>query len=586
MSGFDGSAGTLVVTADPDDGGTAALWTDGRYYLQAGTQLSGSGIELMRDGMPDTPDIPGYLSQVLSKLASRPGSAEGGSATSGAAAKVGATAKVGAAAECISLRQARSLAQRLSQHNLQLELGPDVIDTVWPERPGIPSAPVRDFPGEAAGESRRERLTRVRSIMREQGIDTLLVGSLDDLAYLFLLRGEDVAYNPVSVGYAIIEQDRCRVYLPPAKHGSAGFLAADGIELCPYDAIQADVASFPEGTTVAVDPDRTNAGLWYSLPDGVDVREQVLPSIAMKSCKNPVEITNIRQAMRTDGAAMVRFLRWVKEHPAVEELDELEAAEQLRRIRAKHPAYMGDSFPAIAGFGPNGAIVHYAVTPESSRPFSREGLFLIDSGAHYAWGTTDITRVVCWDSPSQAVRRDYTLVLKGHIALATARFPRGTRGIQLDTLARRSLWQNGLDYRHGTGHGVGYCLPVHEGPQSISTRMVDTALQPGMLTSNEPGLYRDGAYGIRLENLILTMPDSQYQDFLCFETLTLCPFERDLIDVSLLNQNELNWIDRYHDRVLAELQGLVDGADRAFLTRMCSPLAGPQETKIRSAHHE
>ncbi|WP_169313524.1 aminopeptidase P family protein [Spirochaeta africana] len=697
LSGFDGSAGTLVVTAEAGAasggtvGGRAALWTDGRYYLQADEQLADTGIELMREGEADTPDMAGFLADVLG----------------GDAQAMRERVAVGTAADCVSLAQARGLAGRLAAAGMELVPGADLLDRVWRDRPGVPQGAVTAFPADAAGESRAERLAGFRAALgmgaggaaagagagaagsargdagrgagtvsqagaaggtaRGTGgaagaakgapiaagsaasgarVDGALVASLDDLAYLLLLRGDDVAYNPVSVGYALIEQDRVRVYLPAGKHASAGFLLADGIELREYEDIAHDLGMLPDGYRLLIDPARTNTGLLRELGEGVQLRERALPSVAMKARKNPVEVARIREAMRIDGAAMVRFLRWITQHPAVETLDELGAARELQRLRAEHPQYRGDSFPAIAGFGPHGAVVHYSVTEESSLPFSRDGLFLIDSGAHYDCGTTDITRVVCWDLPGEAtgevpardgegsetasarqaaggevaaapvadapgvvgaagaagaaaggfatdadpsaqgdrmrrqMRRDYTLVLKGHIALARARFPAGTRGLQLDTLARAPLWQHGLDYRHGTGHGVGYCLPVHEGPQSISTRFIDVALEPGMLSSNEPGLYRDGEYGIRLENLILTVasgednqpPAAAGGGFLEFETLTLCPFERRLIEVSLLSPDEIEWLDSYHARVERELAPLLDGADREYLTAACAPL--------------
>ncbi|GAB6089062.1 M24 family metallopeptidase [Spirochaeta dissipatitropha] len=564
FSGFTGSAGTLVVTRS-----RAALWTDGRYFLQAEKQLEGSGIELMRDGLPDTLDFADFIVAATKTTE-----------TTGTTETTAAPIVVGTSADCISIAEARRLQKLFSRKGLQLQASKDLLEQAWVDRPSVPSSALEEFQAEQAGESRIDRLERLKKHMTKLSAQALLIGSLDDLAYLFLFRGSDIPYNPVSVGYALIEEQRIRLYLPEEKHESAAFLAAEGIELLAYSRIFSDLTALPEGCRLMIDPVRTNLALYQSLPAHVQLREAPLPSIAMKAEKNSVEVSNIRRAMQIDGAALLRFLRWLKQHPAVDDLDELQAARKLQELRAEHPQYRGDSFPAIAGFGPNGAIIHYSVNEESARPFNRNGLFLIDSGAHYDCGTTDITRVVCWDRPTDAMRRDYTLVLKAHIALASARFPAGTRGIQLDAIARDCLWREGLDYRHGTGHGVGYCLPVHEGPQSISSRMIDVPLAKGMLSSNEPGLYRSGEYGIRIENLILCIDaphgkgtePGEFGSFLAFETMSLCPFETGLIMPELLSSTEIQWINDYHSQVEDALLPFLDGADAEFLRDACRPI--------------
>lgn len=564
FSGFTGSAGVLVVTQT-----RAALWTDGRYFLQAEQQLEGSGIELMRDGLPETPDIADFIADACSLQSI--------SSVAGQAGTAAAQIVAGTSADCISLAEMRRLRNLFSRKGLQLQASEDLLEHAWQDRPPVPSSALEEFPEDQAGESRTDRLGRLKKQMSKHSAQALLIGSLDDLAYIFLFRGSDIPYNPVSVGYALIEEQRIRLYLPAEKHASAAFLSDEGIELLEYSRIFSDLTALPEGCRVMIDPVRTNLALYQSLPEHVQLLESTLPSIAMKAEKNSTEVLNIRKAMQIDGVALLRFLRWLKQHPSVEDLDELQAARKLQELRAEYPQYKGDSFPAIAGFGPNGAIIHYSVSKDSARSFNRNGLFLIDSGAHYSCGTTDITRVVCWDRPSEAMRRDYTLVLKAHIALASARFPAGTRGIQLDAIARDCMWREGLDYRHGTGHGVGYCLPVHEGPQSISSRMIDIPLSKGMLSSNEPGLYRNGTYGIRIENLILCVDASDttgassgdFGSFLGFETMSLCPFERSLIMPELLSSTEIQWINEYHGKVEAELLPLLDGADADFLKDAC-----------------
>lgn len=557
LSGFDGSAGTLAVTAD-----NAALWTDGRYFLQAAKQLAGSGIELMREGQPETPSLAQWLAGQLKNPET-----------------TDVLPAIGTAADCVGLAQARRLQSECAAAGVGLQPGRDLLNDCWPDRPGVPGSPVVEFSADEAGESRAQRLARFRARLVASGVDMALVSSLDDLAYLLLLRGSDIQYNPVAVGCALIDQRRVRLYLPPGKHSSAAFLQQDGIELLRLEDLPDDLAGLPQGSRLLIDPARTNLALYQAVNEGVTVKEARLPSVVMKSVKNEQEAANIRTVMEIDGAAMVRFLRWLTQHPAVEELDEWSAAAKLQQLRSEHSEYRDDSFPYIAGFGPNGAVVHYAVEQQSAQVFSRDTLFLIDSGAHYRGGTTDITRVVGWQ-PSEAMKRDYTLVLKAHIALSVARFPAGTRGIQLDSLARAPLWQQGLDYAHGTGHGVGYCLPVHEGPQSISTRLIDQPLLPGMVTSNEPGLYRAGQYGVRIENLLYTVVDHDAEGFLRFETLTLCPYERNLIDVSLLTADEVAWVNAYHAEVCRRLQSRLTGDDWNWLQQATAALESANTRSI------
>ena len=563
LSGFTGSAGTLVVTAE-----VAALFADSRYWEQAEAELAGSGIDLVK--------VPtGAATHPIDWLA----------------AQVAAGQTVGVDGDVLGLATAQVLQRTLEAAGIALRTDFDVLAAVWPERPGLPAAPVYEHLAPHATESRRERLAQVRLDMAARGATHHFISTLDDIAWLFNLRGSDVPYNPVFLAHALLDAQQAVLYVADGKVSPAlqAVLAADGVRALPYHHAGAALAALPAEARLLIDPRRITLGLRQQVSDvgsdGPRVIEAINPSTLRKSRKSAAEVAHIREAMAQDGAAMCAFYAGFERalaDPAnaglLSKLTELTVDEQLSAARSSRPGFMGLSFPTIAGYNANGAMPHYRATPESHAvidPAAQPtgGLLLIDSGGQYLGGTTDITRVWPIGVPSAAQKRDYTLVLKGLLALSSTRFPRGTLSPMLDAIARAPLWQHGLDYGHGTGHGVGYFLNVHEGPQSISKAMPEAtmAMELGMVTSIEPGLYRPGQWGIRIENLVLTVaaPTAEgdaFGEFLEFETLTLCPIDTRCIDRSLLGAGEIDGLNRYHATVFQRLSPLVSGDALAWLT--------------------
>lgn len=544
LSGFDGSAGSLLVTAD-----FAGLWTDSRYWVQAEAQLRGSGIVLMRTGAPDVPDP---LDWVLAHLARGD--------------------RVGADGRVLDLASERRWRTGLEEAGMALILDQDPVGAIWTGRPALPAAKVFEHRPPHACRARAENLAAVRAAMRDHGAAWHLLSSLDDIAWLLNLRGADVDYNPVFLAHALLDAARVRLYVASGKIDGelAGRLAADGVDLRDYAALAADLAALPAGTALLVDLARVTAGTLSHAPQARRI-EAINPSQLLKSVKNAAEADNIRAAMAQDGAALCEFFAWFEAALAAgERITEIDVDTRLSAARARRQGFVSLSFATIAGFNANGAMPHYRATESSHAVIQGDGLLLIDSGGQYLGGTTDITRVVPIGAPSDAQRADYTTVLQAHIALARARFPEDTPSSVLDTLARMPLWRRGLDYGHGTGHGVGYFLNVHEGPQSISVRghaRPHQGMKAGMLTSNEPGLYRDGQWGIRIENLVLAVPAgrSEFGAFLEFETVTLCPIDTRCVVRERLSADEIAWLDAYHARVRERLLPLVDGAARDWL---------------------
>ncbi len=544
LSGFDGSAGSLLVTAD-----FAGLWTDSRYWVQAEAQLRGSGIVLMRAGAPDVPDP---LDWVLAHLARGD--------------------RVGADGRVLDLASERRWRTGLEEAGMALILDQDPVGAIWTGRPALPAAKVFEHRPPHACRARAENLAAVRAAMRDHGAAWHLLSSLDDIAWLLNLRGADVDYNPVFLAHALLDAARVRLYVASGKIDGelAGRLAADGVDLRDYAALAADLAALPAGAALLVDPARVTAGTLSHAPQARRI-EAINPSQLLKSVKNAAEADHIRAAMAQDGAALCEFFAWFEAALAAgERITEIDVDTRLSAARARRQGFVSLSFATIAGFNANGAMPHYRATESSHAVIQGDGLLLIDSGGQYLGGTTDITRVVPIGAPSDAQRADYTTVLQAHIALARARFPEDTPSSVLDTLARMPLWRRGLDYGHGTGHGVGYFLNVHEGPQSISVRghaRPHQGMKAGMLTSNEPGLYRDGQWGIRIENLVLAVPAgrSEFGAFLEFETVTLCPIDTRCVVRERLSADEIAWLDAYHARVRERLLPLVDGAARDWL---------------------
>jgi Xaa-Pro aminopeptidase len=552
FSGFTGSMGTLVVTL-----GEAALFADSRYWTQAEAELQGSGIALVK--------IPtGAATHHLDWIAEhvKPGQA---------------LAVDGQVLGLAAAQQLRAVAERAG---VRLLTDVDLLDGAWAERPALPAAAVYEHAAPQAAVDRRAKLALVREAMARLGATHHFVSTVDDIAWITNLRGSDVGYNPVFLAHLLISHQEATLFVGASKVGPAlaAALAADGVTVADYGQAAPALRALGAQARLLIDPKRVTLGLREAATDGLAVIESINPSTLMKSRKTAAESAFVRQAMEQDGAAMCAFYAWLE--PALargERVTEITIDEKLSAERAKRPGFVGLSFPTIAGFNANGAMPHYRATAEHHASIEGNGLLLIDSGAQYLGGTTDITRVWPVGTPSAAQKRDYTLVLKGTLQLSRARFPRGTASPMLDALARAPLWAESLDYGHGTGHGVGYFLNVHEGPQSISKAVPDAhmAMEPGMITSIEPGLYRPGQWGVRIENLVLNVaaPGSEFGEFLEFETLTLCPIDTRCLDLALLRADEIEWLDRYHASVRERLAPLLGGDALAWLVERTQPVA-------------
>jgi Xaa-Pro aminopeptidase len=546
LSGFTGSMATLVVLAD-----RAALFADSRYWGQAERELEGSGIELVRIHSAAAAD---HLPWIAAQL------------------KPGQTLAVDG--QVLGLAAAQALRATLEHASISLRTDLDLLDAVWADRPSLPTQPVYEHRAPQATVTRAQKLAQVRQAMAAAGATHHLVSTVDDIAWLFNLRGSDVEYNPVFLAHALVDLNGVRLFIAPGKVPAEvqAALAADGVTLADYAQAPQALAHLPAGSVLLLDPKRVTFGLREHVPAGVTVIEAINPSTLAKSRKTPDEAAFVREAMIEDGAAMCEFYAWFEQALGKERITELTIDERLSAARAKRPGFKGLSFSTIAGFNANGAMPHYRATPESHAVIEGDGLLLIDSGGQYLGGTTDITRVWPIGRVSEAQKRDYTLVLKGTIALSRTRFPRGTLSPMLDAIARSPLWEHGLDYGHGTGHGVGYFLAVHEGPQSIGKTVpnADMAMQPGMITSIEPGLYRAGQWGVRIENLVLNVPANtpegdRFGEFLEFETLTLCPIDTRCIDRSLMREDEIAWLNAYHATVRERLAPKLSGEALAWL---------------------
>jgi Xaa-Pro aminopeptidase len=552
LSGFTGSVGTFIATRD-----FAGVWTDGRYYTQAEQELAGTDIQLMK--------IPSGASlQHIDWLAEH----------------MDAGDTVAVDARVLGLAVARLLGDALAARGVTLRTDLDLLDEIWSDRPGLPPAPVYEHVAPYAVLDRADKLHATRNAMAKLGGERHFISTLDDIAYLFNLRGADVSFNPVFLAHALVESTGATLFVADGKIDAAlrARLEHDGVRVTPYEQAQQALAALPAGSSLLIDPRRVTAGMRAAVPQGVRVVEAINPTTFAKSRKLDAEMDHVRDTMEQDGAALCEFFSWLEAtladrsspDPSRAPLNEVHVDERITAARARRPGFVSPSFGTIAGFNANGAIMHYRAAPEHCAVIEGDGLLLIDSGGQYLGGTTDITRVVPVGTPSAAQKRDFTLVLKGMIALSMARFPRGAKGPMLDALARAPIWAAGIDYGHGTGHGVGYFLNVHEGPQVISPSAPPephTALEPGMITSNEPGIYRPGQWGIRIENLVLTrvVESGQFGEFLGFETLTLCPIDTRCIDLALMRGDEAAWLNDYHRSVRARLLPHVSGAARAWL---------------------
>ncbi|KVH68888.1 aminopeptidase P family protein [Burkholderia cepacia] len=552
LSGFTGSVGTLVVTED-----FAGLWVDSRYWVQADAELAGTGVQLMKmtGGQQSAPHVD-WLAQ-----------------------NVAAGTTVGVDGAVLGVAAARGLTAALNARGIALRTDLDLLDAIWPERPGLPGDAVFEHAAPQADTTRASKLAEVRRAMRAQGAQWHFVSTLDDLAWLFNLRGADVNFNPVFVAHAMIGADRATLFVADGKVSPAlaASLAQDGVDVRAYDAARAALAALPDGATLLIDPRRVTFGTLEAVPAGVKLVEAVNPSTFAKSRKTSTEIEHVRVTMEHDGAALAEFFTWFEQAVNRETITELTIDEKLTAARARRPGYVSPSFATIAGFNANGAMPHYRATPESHATIAGDGLLLIDSGGQYVTGTTDITRVVPVGTVGDLQRRDFTIVLKSMMALSRARFPRGIRSPMLDAIARAPMWAAGLDYGHGTGHGVGYFLNVHEGPQVISHYAPAepyTAMEEGMITSIEPGVYRPGQWGIRIENLVVNRAAGQteFGDFLAFETLTLCPIDTRCVLIEMLHEEERAWLNAYHATVRERVGRHLSGDAKAWLDARTQPI--------------
>ncbi len=547
ISGFTGSAGTAVVTLTK-----AGLWTDSRYFLQGEEELKGSGMDLMKMGLPETADIIPWLIDTL-----KPGE------------------KVAVNAQMFSVNAYAAMKSELETVGIEL-VSIDLMKEVWTDRPDLPKKPFYVFDLKYSGQSTTDKIAATRAEMAKLRSQVFVMSALDDIAWLFNIRGNDVDFNPVVIAYALVEENDVTLFVDQDKltEETKTYLASVGVRIKAYDAIYSVLEQIESSKTVLIDGAKLNRALYESIPAACTKRNAMSPVFKLKSIKNEVEMAGVRQAMVKDGVALTRFFIWLEENLKSGNLNEVSADQTLYEFRSKQENFKGESFSTIAGYGPHGAIVHYRAVPESASTLKPENLFLLDSGGQYLEGTTDITRTVALGTPTVKQKIDFTLVLKGHIALATAKFPSGTRGSQLDILARKAMWDLGINYGHGTGHGVGHFLNVHEGPQNIRMDENPISLQEGMFMSNEPGLYRTNQYGIRTENLIhvIKAEKTEFGEFLKFETVTLFPIDKELIDVEMMSDEDIDWLNNYHKRVYDSLAQKLDENEREWLSRKCAKL--------------
>ncbi|KMN00957.1 aminopeptidase P family protein [Pseudomonas helleri] len=551
LSGFHGSVGTLIVTPT-----FAGLWADSRYWEQAGKELAGSTIELVKL----QPGQPGPLDWLAEQ------------------APQGATVSVDGAV--LALASARTLESKLKERSAVLRTDIDVLSLVWADRPALPKQPVYEHLPPQATVSRVDKLAKLRETLKQRNADAHFIATLDDIAWLFNLRGSDVSFNPVFVSFALIEPDRATLFVDLEKVGVElrDTLKRDGVNLRDYTEINSALAALPATTRLLIDPARVTCGLLNNVSREVAFVEGLNPTTFAKSQKSLDDAVHIRQAMEQDGAALCEFFAWLEAALGHERITELTIDEQLSAARARRPGFVSLSFNTIAAFNANGAMPHYHATEQEHAVIEGNGLLLIDSGGQYLGGTTDITRMVPVGTPTREQKHDCTRVLKGVIALSRAQFPKGILSPLLDAIARAPIWADNVDYGHGTGHGVGYFLNVHEGPQVIAYQAAvapHTAMQPGMITSIEPGTYRPGRWGVRIENLVLNREAgaSEFGEFLKFETLTLCPIDTRCLEASLLTHEELKWLNDYHEQVSERLSPLLEGDALAWLRARTAALS-------------
>ena len=544
ISAFSGSAGTAVITLE---GG--CLWTDSRYFLQASEQLKQSGLTLQKEGEIGTPTIEEWLCNTLGK---------------------GKTVAINP--EMISVNGFNTLQNKLQKGGLNIYTKFDFIKAVWKNRPEMPKSPVIEFGEEHSGENTKSKLSRLREQIASNNANTMLITALDEIAWLFNIRGADIDYNPVNISFALVTPNKATLFIAEEKISDEvrNYLNKFDVNTEAYENIYQALQTLSGDTIIAIDPNKCNYALKIAIPENVTIKEISSPIANMKCIKNETELSGVGRAMVKDGVALVKFWMWLEEKIENKEtVTELDVIDNLHKFRAEQEGFITESFNTIAGYGEHGAIVHYAADKDSNATLKAESFLLLDSGGQYYDGTTDITRTVALGKVTQEMKFDYTMVLKGHLALGYQLFPYGTRGAQLDAIARQFLWNSEMQYGHGTGHGVGHCLNVHEGPQSIRMNENPTILEKGMILSNEPGIYRAGKHGIRIENLVVVSDypnnENEFGKFMRFKTLTLFPYDNKSIEIGLLSPDELLQINTYHQIVYKTLSPHLNTKEAAWL---------------------
>ncbi len=548
LTGFTGSAGTLVVTQDE-----ACLWVDSRYFLQSEFQTQGTAVRIMKIGEEGVPTIAQYLMEKLP---------EGG--------------RLGFDGRTVSAQWALKTGRQLAAKKVTLVPALDLVGAIWEDRPALPCGKVWVLSDEYAGRSAADKLAAVRAVMQEKDADAHVLTTLDDIAWLLNIRGDDIPNTPVVLSYLIVERDVAYLFIDGEKLDEAvqSYLDSLNVKTLPYGDVYAFVSRYGEGSSVLLCGDRINDTLYDTLAKDAIIIDAENPEMLAKAVKNEIEVENARRAHIKDGLALTRFIKWAKENVGQIEMDEISAADYLESLRAAQPGCLGMSFNTICAYGPHAALPHYSATPETSAKIEPKGFLLVDSGGQYYEGTTDVTRTFAVGELTDEQKKHFALVLRGMLALANARFRYGCRGANLDALCRAPIWEAGLDYKHGTGHGVGYLLGVHEGPNHFRWKLEDgkvdsCVLEEGMITSDEPGLYFEGSYGIRTENLIVCSKDikNEYGQYMCFETLTCAPIDLDAIDAALLSETEKKQLNAYHAFVFEKLAPLMDREEREWLRK-------------------
>lgn len=542
ISGFTGSAGTAVITLHD-----AGLWTDGRYYIQAEKQLDGSGIKLFRAVDPGVPSYTDWLTENLKE-----------------------NSVVGFDGNVFSVLMIKEMEKAFKTKNITMSMEKDLIGALWTDRPELPATDVFEHDVKYAGKSRIEKLNDVRKEMKAKKVNYYLLTSLDDIAWLLNIRGGDVPNNPVTIAYVVITENKCYLFIKASKVTKEikVQLEADGIELKEYNEVHQFLKELSSNDTVMYDNNMTNASLYNAVSKTIKIEEPNITSM-LKAIKNKIEVENLKKCQISDGIAMVRFIKWLKSSVGKEKIDEISASDKLEQLRREDRLCVGLSFDTIAGYKAHAAMMHYKATPEAKWELKKEGFLLVDSGGQYFNGTTDITRTIALGKLTEEEKRDFTLVLKSHIAFDNLKFLYGATGSNLDVIARQPLWKYGLDYKCGTGHGVGFFLNVHEGPHRVSQVPNTVKFEEGMIVTNEPGIYKEGKHGIRTENMEIVINDekTEFGQFMKFEAITYCPIDLDGVNKSMLTEDEIEWLNEYHRKVYSKLSPYLNEEEKAWLQK-------------------